>query len=472
GAAPAAADAPAATRGWTYHVRFEPGFSRAVVAIDFRGYVPKRLVLARNLALAAVRMHPHPSGRAAYRSNPARNGIVPRFEGGSHRVAYTVDLERLAQVTRDERQTKRVGRDLLTRPGLLLLHPARWPDDARVEATFELPPGMTLASAWHVDATRTTAAGRTVYRIPSHAVALHARMAVGRFSPGRVGVPGGEVVYYVLDAPHRATREGIEAWLVRAMDALDELYTPLPVTRTHVLIEPHLPGRGRPVVFGRATRSGGPLVHVMLSGTTTDAEMPGEWITIHELIHLGMPSTVLADRWLGEGFVSYYQEVLRARAGILTPREAWQNLHDWMERGRASGGQASLAEESRRMTMRYAYHRVYWGGAALALKIDVAIRQATRGRRSLDDAMRFFATEYVTPGRPTSGLVLMRLADRHLGVDVCERLARAALGEKRFPDLRRTHADLGIEVRDGRVVLRQDAPFAALRDAIMRKGGR
>ena len=77
------------------------------------------------------------------------------------------------------------------------------------------------------------------------------------------------------------------------------------------------------------------------------------------------------------------------------------------------------------------------------------------------------------PVGPGHGVIeLMRRADRHLGIDVCERLARAALAEKRFPDLRTTYADLGIAVRDGRVVLRQDAPFAAIRDAIMRRGGR
>ncbi len=469
-ASPAEAAAPA----WTYEVRFAAGLERATVRVRFRGYRPKRLVLARMDALSAVRPDPAPraDGRPAWRPNPARNGVLPRIEADGDGLTYDVDFRALARITAAAKETTFVGRDLVTRGGLFLLHPARWPLEARVRIQLELPPGTHAAVGWPRDVLASNAAGRTVYTLPRHAMPLHARVAFGRFAPRRIPVPGGDVIAYSLDAPRRATDEGIDRWLATAMGAVTQLYGKPPAPRTHVIVQPLVPGRGRPVVFGRATLSGGPVVHAMLSGTTTDAAMPGEWITIHELLHLGMPVTTLADRWFGEGFVSYYQEIVRARAGIQTPQQAWQTMHMWFERGKRSGGRRSLADESRLMTHQYAYHRVYWGGAALALQIDLAIREATGGRQSLDDVMRYFLAQHVDAARVVDARELMRRADAFLGRAVCVPHAERALRSRAFPSLDAAYARLGLEVRGGQVTLRADAPAASHRDAIMRTGGR
>ena len=37
--------------------------------------------------------------------------------------------------------------------------------------------------------------------------------------------------------------------------------------------------------------------------------------------------------WLSEGTASYYQNVLRARAGILPAEDAWQRMHSGFRRG-------------------------------------------------------------------------------------------------------------------------------------------
>lgn len=459
---------------WTYRVRFEPDLASARVLVTFRGWRPKRLVLTRLDALRALRLdpRPHPDGKPRYRVNPARNGIIPRIERDGDGVLYEVDFKALAGLTRAEKLTRFVGRDLVTRAGLFLLYPAKWPPHARVRVILELPTGMQAAVGWARDLLASNQQGQPVYVLPPHAMPLHARIAFGRFRPQRVVVPGGDLVYYALDAPRRASDAALATWLRTAMGAVTQLYGKPPVARTHVLVQPLVPGRGRPVVFGRATLSGGPYVHAMLSGTTTDAALPGEWITIHEMLHLGMPVTTLADRWFGEGFVSYYQEIVRARAGLQTPQQAWQTMHGWFERGKRSGGKRTLAEESRLMTNAYAYHRVYWGGAALALQIDTSIRTSTQGRLSLDDVMRHYLAHDVDPGRVVTGEQLMARADAFLGTGLFSGHARQALASRAFPALGPTYARLGLQVLGGRVVLRADAPGVRHRDAIMRPGGR
>ena len=51
--------------------------------------------------------------------------------------------------------------------------------------------------------------------------------------------------------------------------------------------------------------------------------------------------------WLAEGLASYWQNLLRARTGLLTPQQAWQQLDAGFGRGRSvAGDQLSLAELS------------------------------------------------------------------------------------------------------------------------------
>ena len=65
------------------------------------------------------------------------------------------------------------------------------------------------------------------------------------------------------------------------------------------------------------------------------------WTASHELSHLLLPYISRREAWLGEGFASYYQNVLRARAGMLSQREAWQKLHAGFERGLEKWGEIS-----------------------------------------------------------------------------------------------------------------------------------
>ena len=65
-----------------------------------------------------------------------------------------------------------------------------------------------------------------------------------------------------------------------------------------------------------------------------------------------------------------------------------------------------------------------------------------------------------------TGLQLMRAADRRIGQPLCLPLARAQLERADFPDLARLYGELGVRVASGRVVLSEEAPLAALRQAL------
>ena len=62
---------------------------------------------------------------------------------------------------------------------------------------------------------------------------------------------------------------------------------------------------------------------------------------------------------------------------------ALTKLYDGFERG--SGGLRSLAQASAVMREQGTYQRVYWGGCAIAMDLDLQLRRASAGRRSLDE---------------------------------------------------------------------------------------
>jgi len=190
----------------------------------------------------------------------------------------------------------------------------------------------------------------------------------------------------------------------------------------------------------------------------------GSWVTWHELSHLQLPALPQRDAWLYEGLATYYQEVLPARLGIQTPRDAYAQLLDGFERGARSHSSGSLTEASAEMMSTGAFGRVYWAGTAFGLEADVALRR--RGG-SLDAAITRAARRWRSD---------LRL---HTGADVCGAIdgpsdeavlrplrARYASGVG-FPATARLLQRLGVVRReDGEVELRP-AELSAIRDAIM-----
>ena len=191
----------------------------------------------------------------------------------------------------------------------------------------------------------------------------------------------------------------------------------------------------------------------------------------HELFHLGNPT--LEEKklpWLVEGFTTYYQDVLRGRRGAAEAARMWGDLYDGCHRFGDPEGGVSLEEESRRLRESHNYPRVYWGGACLALRLDVAIRERSGNTRSLDDVMRDLRRR--SAARPfTAARILDELA-RETGdsPSVIARtggFARAHLRATRPLGLDELYRRLGLEpTGSASVKLLDDAPLAPIRRGI------
>ncbi len=456
--APAPDPAAAQTRGWEYRVRFDEGLQTMQVEICFRNFSPRRLTLGERIPLQRLRFDTR--GPNATRVEVRPDGVYPIGLRSGGCIRYSMAIDSLRGGGRRQK-VNRVGKDIIGPPGALFLKPALWPGDAQVGLSFELPQGYRAAVPWPADP---DTPGR--YLPDRFALRLEGLIAVGRFPVDEIRVAGTVVDIAVLDAPRRASPEGIRTWIRAAVSAVADLYGKFPMPHVTALIQP-VPSGKPGVVFGQAMRAGGGHVHLLLSSRAQDSQLPGEWIAIHEMTHLGMPWTYDTDSWLQEGFVTYYQEVLRARAGFLTEQGGWQQLHEGFGRGRRSGGSRTLADESKDMYRYHTFHRVYWGGAAIALRIDVELRKRSGGRRSLDDVMRMLQRNFGTTRQPHHAIDLMRAVDRWLGQPICTVIADVCLQSRKFPSVEPAYEALGLISLDGRVVYAKTAPQAADRSRIM-----
>ena len=176
------------------------------------------------------------------------------------------------------------------------------------------------------------------------------------------------------------------------------------------------------------TEAGGGLEHknsTLLMGsrwTTRDRRRYLRWLETasHELFHawnvkqlrpiaLGPfdyeQEALTPSLWMVEGLTSYYGMLMVHRAGISTREEFFDSLSGNIEELQTTPGRLSqsAAESSFDAWIKY-YRRnenslnssisYYTKGAVIGFLLDARIRQATQGRRSLDDAMRNAYEQY------------------------------------------------------------------------------
>ena len=151
--------------------------------------------------------------------------------------------------------------------------------------------------------------------------------------------------------------------------------------------------------------------------------------------------------WLFEGFTSYYDDLGLRRAGLLTPDQYLGELAATITAVSQRSGRRkqSLAESSFDAWIKYykpdenapnSIVSYYQKGALVAAGLDLSIRSASGGRRSLDDLMRLLWRRFKTAGADYSGVTEEELAPairEATGVDV-SRTLRAWTRETADPD--------------------------------------
>ncbi len=153
--------------------------------------------------------------------------------------------------------------------------------------------------------------------------------------------------------------------------------------------------------------------------------------------------------WIFEGFTSYYDDLFLVRTRLATREQYFGLVAKTIDDVLAGPGRRtqSVADSSFDAWVKYyrqdenaanAVVSYYKKGSLVALCLDLLIRRATRGRRSLDDAMRLMWTRYGRDFYPDGrgGLgedAFPALVAEATGVDVTEPVARWAYGTDELP---------------------------------------
>lgn len=381
-------------------------------------------------------------------------------------LAYRVNVSRPIKLhDRTGEKVKRVGRDLLVSVGLWLWRPEKLAPDEEIELAFELPQGIAVSVPWKPSGSTS----RPTYRLGHAPHDWPATVAFGRFQERTLRVGGTQLRLSVLDGSPPADLEQVQAWLTEAAQMVADLYGRFPVAQAQLLVVPNARGN-EPTPWAYVLRGGSPAVHFFINQRRPMQEFYDDWTATHELAHLLLPFIDHNDAWLSEGVATYYQNVLRARAGRLTEHEAWSRLHSGFLRGRDAAPGMTLAQATESMYRGGTFMRVYWEGAAMILLADVRLRQLTAGKQSMDTALAALRDCCLDSNRSWSARELLARLDEITGTQVFTQLFDAHVGSKDFPDLTGVYRQLGLQVAGDALELIPGAPHQQLRQAIMSGG--
>jgi hypothetical protein len=367
---------------------------------------------------------------AAYRLAQRRDSGAELHDRGPRLVAENWQANECLHTRIDlsAASRSRGRRDARTRDDLFIVDPRHWlwrPDSLHSQSTirFDLPQGWSASVPWaRIDAaSHVHQLGVTDADWPAHTV-------FGRFAESTLRLPGGTVRVALLPPWDDSDLPRIAA----VAQALLGAYGRLPRADTQVVVLP-VAGRRDAAFWGEVTRGGGSGVHLYVGADGEPDALVQDWTATHEFSHLLHPYLGNRGRWLSEGLASYYQNVLRARAGVLSAAEAWDRLEGGFSRGRRDNRSAGmrLEDASRRTSSLRTYMRVYWSGAAFWLEADVALRQ--RGS-SLDRILNQYADCCLQHAGGETPEDYVAALDRLAGGDVFGSRFRRYANAREFPD--------------------------------------
>jgi hypothetical protein len=435
-----------------YAVVVEPP---AMVAVTVSCDAPLESLIASEAAMAN-----HVQLTVGGQSVP-RKGAMFHLPSGTREVVYRIDLERVAaehhdiDVALEASDGERSAWIAAVSTWILRPHPIAMDTLASIDVTPA--PGMGFATGLPKVDNRFELRAREI-RFATYAVfgefastefELEGRSAAGaQASVELVTVPG----HLVSNALTRAK------WVRDTASAISEFWHGFPVSHALVVLIP-TPGH-RGVAHGKVVAAGGPGVAIHIGAEAERDDLYGDWILVHELFHLGFPSFSGEGKWLDEGLATYFEPIIRARAGWRTPHAVWSEFAADMDQGLP-------AVESTGVENTTNFRGIYWGGAILALLADVETRRRTAGKLGLEDGL----LAVLDAGGNASELWKLDhtidVIDKRLGGDTLRKLADAHRFGGRPVDLPRLWLDLGIQREASGVSFDETATLATVRQAII-----
>jgi hypothetical protein len=360
---------------------------------------------------------------------------------------FTYELGAFAKTEDDMGSAMPFGDAVLVTPGFLLPLPET---ERAVMLRFRLhvPAGATVVTALRPDKDG-------YYRVPLLRLDEVGPLILGTVDAKAVaGDPA--LTLTVPSGAMQIPNEQLAAWVSAVAESNRRFWARSPTEGGLVLLIPS-PRGGVP--FGRVLSLGGAVVTVLVGTQATPQDLYDDWVLVHEFIHLGSPLMRDTGAWLNEGIATFYEPVLRARAGWKSEDDVWREWISSMPRGMPAITGIGLENAGR--------GGIYWGGALFVLMAEIESLQASAGKIGFSDCLRTVLAEGadVTVKWPT--MKLLDRCDALLGKTVIATLAKQHIEKGSAMDLDQLWRRLGVSL-DGDMVRYDDsAELAWLRPLII-----
>jgi len=267
----------------------------------------------------------------------------------------------------------------------------------------------------------------------------------------------------------KAKHQQTYSWLQLVADALLTVYGEWPKDNFNITIKGSSSRHG-PVPWGQVTRGSPDKVLLVVNPESDIQEITNDWTAFHELSHLLIPYRGHGDMWFSEGLATYYQNIIQARAGLLSETDLWFKLASGFERGRKQNqwSHIDLAEISDNMRKYHNFMRVHWSGVHYWLTADIKLRQQSRNNKTLDSMLK--QLKYCCQHRSMSAAAIAEELDQLAGVNIFKPMFVEYRSSYAMPGYEPVLAGLGVipDLKDRKynVVLTTDAPHADIRKNI------
>ncbi len=269
-------------------------------------------------------------------------------------------------------------------------------------------------------------------------------------------VSGAIIDVTLPDGPMKLTRNDLLGWVKNCATTVADYYGHFPV--------PHLTLKMRST-SGSGIRHGvtypkdGGLIFISVGHDADVAATKDDWVLVHEMIHLAFPSMEDEQHWIEEGISTYVEPVARVRSGRMPLDEMWRTFVRDMPKGEPESGDRGLDNT-------HTWGRTYWGGAIFCLMADVRIRERTKNRKGLEDALRGINRGGGNISEDWNINKALAMGDKATGTTVLHDLYNEMRDKPDPVDLDQLWTKLGIQMKDGSVAFNDKAPEANIRKAI------
>jgi len=253
----------------------------------------------------------------------------------------------------------------------------------------------------------------------------------------------------------------LRRWIGDVAASNSRFWGRVPMTPVLLALMPEAGGRG--IGGGRVMAAGGATIQLRIGNRARLPDLYEEWVLVHEFLHLGSPLVRDTGLWFNEGIATYFEPILRARAGWKREADVWLEWIDWMPRGVVALEPPGLARSRQ---------APYWGGALFLLLADIALRGEGDGRRGIEDCLRSLLAEGGNASARASTQGIIAACEAATGNSgTLAALAERYLYRGETVDLDRLWASLGVvRTGDGQIRFDDKAPLAPIRRLIVPGG--